>query len=87
MLGGVYIYCDDLYFAAVHDATLYFKANAQTAPDLAARGLSQFNCPKQEGVASLQYDQAPEEALSEVDAMRFAEVRHSSRRGKMRAQR
>ena len=55
MFGGVYIYLDDLFIATVHDATLYFKANAQTAPDLAARGLSQFNCSKQEGVASLQY--------------------------------
>ena len=39
MFGGVYIYCDDLFIATAHDATLYFKANAHTAPDFVARCL------------------------------------------------
>ena len=60
-----------MFIAAVHDATLYFKADAQTAPDFVARGLSQFSYPKQGGVASLQYYQAPEKVFSDVDAMRF----------------
>ena len=71
MFGGVYIYCDDLFLATVHDATLYFKANAQTAPDFVARCLPQFNFPKQWGVVSLQYYQAPEEVFSDAEAMRF----------------
>ena len=71
MFGGVYIYCDDLFIATVHDATLYFKANAQTAPDFVARCLPQFSYPKQGGVASLQYYQAPEEVFSDAEAMRF----------------
>ena len=71
MFGGVYTYCDDLFIATVHDATLYFKANAHTAPDFVARGLSQFSYPKQGGVASLQYYQAPEKVFSDVDAVRF----------------
>ena len=47
MFGGVYIYCDDLFIATVHDAKLYFKANANTAPDFVARGLPIFSDPKQ----------------------------------------
>jgi DNA transformation protein and related proteins len=43
MFGGVYIYCDDLFIATVHDAKLYFKANANTAPDFVARGLPAFS--------------------------------------------
>ena len=71
MFGSVYIYCDDLFIATVHDAKVYFKANAETAPDFVSRGLSQFSYPKQGGVASLQYYQAPEEVFSDAEAMRF----------------
>jgi TfoX/Sxy family transcriptional regulator of competence genes len=39
MFGGVYIYCDDLFIATIHDETLYFKANASTAAEFVARGL------------------------------------------------
>ena len=53
MFGGVYIYCDDLFIATVHDATLYFKADAHTAPEFFARCLPQFSYSKQGGVASL----------------------------------
>ena len=71
MFGGVYIYCDDLFIATVHDATLYFKADAHTAPEFFARCLPQFSYSKQGGVASLQYYQAPEEVFSDTDAVRF----------------
>ena len=71
MFGGVYIYCDDLFIATVHDARLYFKANANTAPDFVARGLPIFSYPKQGGVATLQYYRAPEEVFSDDEAMRF----------------
>ena len=87
MFGGVYIYCDDLFIATVHDATLYFKADAHTAPEFFARCLPQFSYSKQGGVASLQYFQAPEEVFSDAEAMRFWGSKHSLRRGKMRAQR
>ena len=71
MFGGVYIYCNDLFIATVHDVTLYFKANANTAPDFVARGLPIFSYPKQGGVATLQYYRAPEEVFSDDEAMRF----------------
>jgi DNA transformation protein and related proteins len=71
MFGGVYIYCDDLFIATVHNDTLYFKANAITAPDFIARGLAIFSYPKEGGVARLQYYQAPPEVLSDTAAMRL----------------
>jgi DNA transformation protein and related proteins len=71
MFGGVYIYCDDLFIATVHDDTLYFKANAATAPDFIARGLAIFSYPKEGGVATLQYYQAPPEVFSNTAAMRL----------------
>lgn len=64
MFGGVYIYCDDLFIATVHDDTLYFKANASTAEDFVARGLPVFSYPKQGGIATLQYYQAPPEVFN-----------------------
>ncbi len=71
MFGGVYIYCDDLFIATVHSAKLFFKANANTAPDFVARGLQAFSYPKQGGIATLQYYRAPEEVFSDDSAMQF----------------
>jgi DNA transformation protein and related proteins len=71
MFGGVYIYCDDLFIATIHDDTLYFKANASTAADFVARGLPTFSYPKEGGTATLQYYQAPPEVFTEPSAMKF----------------
>ena len=71
MFGGVYIYCDDLFIATIHDGTLYFKANASTAADFVARGLPIFSYPKEDRVATLQYYQAPPEVFTEPATMKF----------------
>jgi DNA transformation protein and related proteins len=71
MFGGVYIYCDDLFIATVHDETLYFKANANTAADFVARGLPIFSYPKEGGIATLQYYQAPPEVFTGEAAMKL----------------
>jgi DNA transformation protein and related proteins len=71
MFGGVYIYCDDLFIATIHDETLYFKANATTASDFVARGLPIFSYPKEGGIATLQYYQAPPEVFSGRSAMKL----------------
>lgn len=71
MFGGVYIYCDDLFIATIHDGTLYFKANASTAADFVARGLPIFSYPKEGGMATLQYYQAPPEVFTEPAEMKF----------------
>jgi DNA transformation protein len=70
MFGGVYIYCDDLFIATIHDDALYFKANASTAADFVARGLPIFSYPKEGGIATLQYYQAPPEVFTGRAAMK-----------------
>jgi DNA transformation protein and related proteins len=70
MFGGVYIYCNDLFIATVHDETLYFKANAATAPGFLERGLRIFSYPKEGGTATLQYYQAPPEVFEGRAAMK-----------------
>lgn len=71
MFGGVYIYCDNLFIATLHDETLYFKANAATAPDFISRGLQVFSYPKEGGIATLQYYQAPLEVFQGAATMRL----------------
>ena len=87
MFGGVYIYCDDLFIATVHDATLYFKANAQTAPDLVARGLSQFGIRSKAVLPRFSTTKRQRRCFRASTQCVSGEVRHSLRRGKMRAQR
>ena len=70
MFGGVYIYCDDFFIATVHDNTLYFKANANTAPAFVERSLKMFSYPKQGGIATLQYYEAPPEVFDGRDSMK-----------------
>jgi DNA transformation protein len=59
MFGGIYIYCDDLFIATIHDGSLYFKANAETAGEFIAKGLRIFSYPKEGGIATLQYYEGP----------------------------
>jgi DNA transformation protein and related proteins len=70
MFGGIYIYCDDLFIATIHDGTLYFKANAQTASEFIAKGLRIFSYPKEGGIATLQYYEAPPEVFTGKAAMK-----------------
>lgn len=69
MFGGVYIYCDDRFIATIHEEILYFKANATTAPEFVARKLPIFSYPKEGGVATLQYYQAPPEVFGSRKVM------------------
>lgn len=63
MFGGIYIYCDDLFIATVHDGTLYFKANKATAHEFLDRGLRPFTYSRQGEATSLQYYEAPAEVV------------------------
>jgi DNA transformation protein and related proteins len=70
MFGGTYIYCDNLFIATIHDNKLYFKANKNTALEFIERGLPAFSYPKQGGIATLQYYQAPAEVFNSSAAMK-----------------
>jgi DNA transformation protein and related proteins len=69
MFGGQYIYCNDLFIATVHDGKLYFKANATTAPKFIALNRPMFSYPKEDGIATLQYYEAPSEVFDDTQAM------------------
>ena len=69
MFGGIYIYCDDLFIATIHDGTLYFKANTETAGEFIAKGLRIFSYPKEGGIATLQYYEAPPDVFTGKAAM------------------
>ncbi len=71
MFGGTYIYCDDLFIATIHDDILYFKANASTASDFIALKLPIFSYPKQGGIATLQYYQAPPDVFRSREIMEY----------------
>lgn len=70
MFGGTYIHCDDLFIATVHDGTLYFKANKNTAQEFIDQGLRPFSYTKQGEITTLQYYQAPAEVFSSRAAMK-----------------
>lgn len=70
MFGGIYIYCDDLFIATVHDGTLYFKANKNTAGEFTALGLRPFSYLKQGEIATLQYYEAPAEVFTNSAVMK-----------------
>jgi DNA transformation protein len=70
MFGGIYIYCDDLFIATLHDGTLYFKANKNTAHEFIEMGSRIFSYPKQGQVATLQYYEAPAEVFQSPKAMK-----------------
>nr|AGY30878.1 hypothetical protein [uncultured bacterium] len=70
MFGGTYIYCNDLFIATVHDNTLYLKANDNTAREFTARQLKAFSYPSSSGMITLQYYQAPPEALESRAGMK-----------------
>jgi DNA transformation protein len=69
MFGGFGIYAQGLMFALIVDDQLYFKADAQTMGDFAARGLGPFTYEAKGRRTSLKYYQAPPEAYDEPEHM------------------
>jgi DNA transformation protein and related proteins len=64
MFGGIYIYCDDLFIATIHDDKLYFKANKKSAKAFIDQGLAVFSYLKNGEPAYLQYYEAPPVVLT-----------------------
>lgn len=68
MFGGSGVFLDGLMFGLVADDILYFKADAETAPDYEAEGLEPFRYARSDGrVTVMSYWQAPERLLDEPD--------------------
>ena len=70
MFGGFGIYCDELFFAIVVDDVLYFKADAQSAPDFTAQGAMPFRYAMKDGrQQTMQYYPPPDGAFEEQDEL------------------
>lgn len=61
MFGGYGIYHGDLMFGLVADEVLYLKADAQSQPEFARRGLLPFTYVKAGKTMTMSYFTAPEE--------------------------
>ncbi len=69
MFGGHGIYRGDIFFAIIVDDRLYFKADAVTSRDFAARGLGPFTYVARGKTVAMQYYEAPPEVFEETEAM------------------
>lgn len=71
MFGGKSVYADGIIFAIDLGGELMLKADAETAPDFAAAGCTQwvYTNPKSGKVAAMPYWSVPDEALDDPDEM------------------
>jgi DNA transformation protein len=70
MFGGHGIYHGDIFFAIIVDDRLYFKADAVTSREFAARGLSPFTYVARGKTVTLHYYEAPPEVFEDAETMR-----------------
>ncbi|MGB6388500.1 MAG: TfoX/Sxy family protein [Methyloceanibacter sp.] len=70
MFGGAGVYAEGVMFALVADDTLYFKADATSAPDFAAEGKTPFTYTA-EGRApvAMSYWEIPERLLDDPEEL------------------
>src|SRR5215217_5879926 len=69
MFGAVGLYAGELFFALIDDDVLYLKVDDETRPEYEARGLKAFQ-PFGEGTTSMNYHEAPEDALEDPESLR-----------------
>jgi DNA transformation protein len=73
MFGGTGIYADGVIFAVEADGTLYLKADAALAAQLAAEGSAPFTYQGKGRTVTMSYWQLPDGALDDPDeAARWA---------------
>jgi DNA transformation protein len=75
MFGGHGLYCDDLFFALIHEDCLHLKVDAQTEADFAAAGCKAFvyegkGKAGQNKPMTLSYWTVPEDAMESPGEMR-----------------
>lgn len=69
MFGGFGIFRHGLMFGLIADDQLYFKADDQSAPEFAARGLNPFRYTAKGRATELRYFQAPPEVFDDKQQM------------------
>ena len=70
MFGGHGIFLDGFMFGLVFNSTLYFKVDSGSRERYVNRGLEPFSYERQGKKTHLNYFQAPEEVLDDLDIMR-----------------
>ena len=70
MFGGHGIFLEGIMFGLVFNSTLYFKVDCDSRERFISRGLSPFSYERKGKPTNLNYYQAPEEVLDDLDIMR-----------------
>jgi DNA transformation protein len=69
MFGGHGFYCNGLFFAIVANNAVFLKADEETRPDFATRGLKAFR-PFEDKKGVMQYYEAPAEMFEDPEALK-----------------
>lgn len=69
MFGGHGLYCDGIFFAIVHDHTLYLKTDGRNRGEFERAGSEIFSYSRQGKRATLNFYRAPEEAMDSPHLM------------------
>ena len=69
MFGGVGIYCDEVFFAIIHQDTLYFKVDDSTRAAFVQAGCVAFK-PSAHRAMTLQYYARPADELESAPSLR-----------------
>ncbi len=69
MFGEAGVYSGDAFFAVVADDVLYFKVDDASRAEFESRGMPPFR-PFEDGRASMNYYQVPEEVFEDPDVLR-----------------
>ena len=70
MFGGHGIFLEGVMFGLVFNSTLYFKVDSDSRERYVSRGLDPFSYERKGKIANLNYYQAPEEVLDDLEIMR-----------------
>lgn len=71
MFGGHGLFLDGLMFGLIADNTLYLKTDAQSEIEFIEKGLEKFSYQKKAKRCYLNYHQAPEEALEDLEQTHY----------------
>lgn len=69
MFGGVGYYADGIFFALLHEDTLYFRVDAHTEPKFVAEGMKPFR-PRGPHAAPMRYYTVPARLFDDEEALR-----------------
>jgi DNA transformation protein len=69
MFSGVGLYSGDLFFALIHDDTLYFKTDAVSSADYVARNMPRFMPFPHRPKAILAYHQVPADVIEDAETL------------------